>query len=92
MELTCSLPNQKKTLKDTNEMNLNNIRKENDKLKTEYGNLKYAAAQNKEQLNQALSSFKYALKSENWKIIDFDNYMKGNELIRRSVMIDHLDD
>jgi len=72
---------------NTGEKSYHHLKLENDILHVAYKNLKYAVNFDQKLNDQALSTFKFALKQDNWRIIDVDNFMDGNSLIPKKVII-----
>jgi len=55
---------------------------ENDVLQVDYKTLKRNVKENEEILDpSAVGSFQMIFSHDNWKIIDFDNYMQGNDFV-----------
>jgi len=51
-------------------------------LSVDYQSLKRNVRENEEILDpSAVGSFKMIFSHDNWKIVDFDNYMQGNEFV-----------
>ena len=73
--------------KGEKEIEFHHMRIENDIYEVDYKHLKRSVEGGGEVEGEDLSSFQVTFSHDNWKVIDFDNYMKGNDIISSRVIL-----
>ena len=79
IDIICSKTKEIKLKHNDNEYH--HLKIENDVLEFDYKNIKYSVEFENFMTDQSSKSFKYVLKEDNWRIIDIDNFMKGNYIV-----------